>query len=241
LNISATDNVGVTQMYVQEWGWAADPVPHWAVIESSGWVPYHEAYPWTLTPQSGVHFVGVWVTDEAGNVSHLTISAVDYASLLLPDDVVNEGDLVPYLAYYGAGEDVIATLETVSGDADLYVWFPSNLGLPDAYSIEPDTELDQVTFTAPEAGTYLFLVYGYEASTYDLSISPAGGPRAWTAAGDPGGQARAAQLTFGEAGTDGEKVPQFYTEPILSFSGLDPLGQAESPARFFVYLPLVLH
>jgi uncharacterized repeat protein (TIGR01451 family) len=242
LHILASDDEAVTDMWLKEWLLVTTPVPHWKMVKSSGWMPYEETCDWTLEPESGVHFLGVWVADEAGNVSHLTDSGLDYASLLLPDDLVNEGDLVPYLAYYGAGKDVIATLETVSGDADLYVWFPSNLGLPDVYSIEPGREPDQVTFTAPKAGAYLFLVHGYQTSTYNLSIAPGGGPQAGEAASALVPRVRTNPSAFSQAASDGAgKAPQLYMEQILALSGLDPLAQAEPPRpSFVVYLPLVV-
>ncbi len=242
LHVSASDDVGVTRMYVQEWGLTATPMPHWEVVQSSGWVSYQETSDWTLASESGARFIGVWVADGAGNVSLLSKDAVDFASLLLPGETIDQRRWIPYLVHYEAGEDVTATLETMSGDADLYVWFPDSFGLPDEYGINPDTEFDQVSFTTPEAGTYLFLVYGYQASTYDLSISPEGGHQlAGSAVGRVGGAGVDQLAPVRVATVVANKELDFYTEPVLALSGLDPLADAEAPGRpFVVYLPLVV-
>ncbi len=232
LHISATDNVAVTQMYLKEWQLATTPVPHWEIAQTSGWVPYQADYSWTLGAESGVHFVAVWVADAADNISFLGLNGLDYASLLLPGETVGKHGLVPYLVHYEAAENVTATLATTSGDADLYVWFPDNFGPPDDYSIEWGTTLDHVSFTTPSEGTYLFLVYGYEASTYDLSITPGGGPRAWAMGGAP--------VASNEVAAD--KTPQFEQEPVLTWSGMNPLAVAQAPdGPFMIYLPMIMH
>ncbi len=234
LHISATDNVAVTEMYLQEWFLATRPFPHWTVVQTSGWIPYQESYTWTLTSESGTHYVGVWVADAEGNTSRLDRKGLDYASLLLPGESVDRGGLVPYLVHYNAGDTVVATLTTLSGDADLYVWFPGNFGWPDEYSINPGTVTDTVSFTAPTTGTYLFLVYGWEASTYDFSITPGGGPRAWAMA------LQSDQIASEGMSANAVKVP-LSTDPILTWSGLDPLSEAQAPSRYTVYLPLVMN
>jgi len=236
LYISASDDVAVTEMNLREWLLVTSPVPHWKVVQTSGWISYQTTYTWTLTSDSGTHFVGVWVADEAGNVSTLNRNGLDYASLLLPGETIPRFGMIPYLVYYDAGVNVTATLTTLSGDADLYVWFPDNFGPPDEYSIEPGTVTDEVTFTTPKAGTYLFLVYGYKESTFDLSITPGGGPRAWAMARaqtGPTHQAASAEVT-----ASGTKQP-LNSEPVLTWSGLDPLSDAEAPSRFMIYLPLI--
>jgi uncharacterized repeat protein (TIGR01451 family) len=234
LYISASDDVAVTEMYLKEWTLVTWPVPHWQVVQSSGWVPYQEEYPWTLVSDSGVHFMSVWVADAANNVSHLNRKGLDYASLLLPGETVGKRGKAPYLVYYEADVDVTATLNTTSGDADLYVWFPGSYGWPDESSFEPGTATDEVTFTTPRAGTYLFLVHGAQASTYNLTITPAGGPRAWVTSMAQVGQT--AQTVSNETLA---KIP-LLEEQVLRWSGLDPLSQATPPERLFVvYMPII--
>ncbi len=236
LSISATDDVKVSWMYLKEWVLATTPFPHWQEVKSSGWIPFQAEYPWTLIQQSGTHFMGVWVADSSLNRSHLTRRALDFASLLLPSTHVDRGGMIPYLVYYPAGVQVSAVLKTLTGNADLLVWFPSNMLSPDEISPTPGSTVQTITFTTRTAGAYLFLVYGVKASDFDLSINPGGGPRAWlypdansTASPDTSAPSQTTQL-------DGLTY-----NPILPQSGLDPLNVAVEPSGpfFQAYLPAI--
>ncbi len=238
LHISATDNISVSQMFIREWQLTSVPFPHWAVSQSSGWVPYQADYPWTLLPKDGVHFVAVWVADAAHNVSELNRNALDFASLVRPGATVAQKHVVPYLVYYPAGVTVTAQLTSTTGDADLYVWYPHNFFWPDHRSVRPISETDTVTFTTTHAGIYLFLVRGYTDATYDLSIAPAGGPRVPSDARDDDGDHTALNLVAPAADTT--KPDELTFEPLLSQSGLDPLATAPAPGGFYqVYMPLI--
>jgi len=235
LHISATDNVSVTRMYLREWQWVTAPGPHWRTVKSSGWVPYQADYPWTLGTESGTHYVGVWVADGAFHLSHLDRRALDFASLLVPGETVPERRVIPYQVYYEQDVEVTAVLTPTAGDADLYVWYPGG-SWPGPYSIQPGTLTDTVHFTTTWRSTYLFLVYGYEAATYDFSITPGGGPRAW---GVTGAYSRGAgQATAREALFDKPSIQDLVTS--LLASGLDPLGSPAAFGPFEVYLPTVV-
>ena len=236
LHISATDDISVTEMYLREWEWRTSPVPHWRTVQSSGWVPFEPDYAWSLGEESGTHFVGVWVTDGASNRSWLNRQAIDFASLLMPGETIARHGIVPYQVYYEAGIDVTASLAPTDGDADLYVWYPGHFFWPpDQESTLPGTATDEVDFTTPRAGTYLFLVHGYTAATYDLSITPGGGPRAWGAyAATAGGISQAA---FSEVSL--AKPPIQDLVASLFESGLDPLGSPAAFRPFEIYLPIV--
>jgi hypothetical protein len=132
--------------------------------------------------------------------------------------------------HYEAGVQVNATLTPSEGDADLYVWYPGSFGGPDKKSTNSGTAVDSVSFTTPRAGNYLFLVHGYTAATYDLSITPAGGPQATTITGAP---------AFDATQAEAAKPDELSVEPILSQSGLDPLDDNASPG-FAVFLPIVV-
>jgi uncharacterized repeat protein (TIGR01451 family) len=239
LHIAASDDTGVSRMYLREWRLATTPLPHWEVVQSTGWVPYQQEYPWTLGSGAGTHFVGVWVADAAGNVSLLHRAAADYASLVQPGASVAHLRLVPYLAFYPANTTVTATLTPTMGDADLYVWYAGNFLLYDHKSAVDGTAADTITFTTPRAGTYLFVVFGYTDASYDLSIAPAGGPAVTAVAAV---QAR----TNGEA-IDSQQVKTsgLLTEAVLVLSGLDPLSDplmVEAPqTRLMTFLPGVVH
>ena len=228
LNISATNDMSVTRMYVREWQLTTRPFPQWEAVRSSGWVPFQRALPWTLGSANGVHVLGVWVEDAAGNRSTLTDESTDVVNLVRPDATVARGGLVPYLVHYAAGTDVQLSLQTTSGDADLYVWYPRSFRLADEISANDGTAADSVRFTAPLSGYYLIGVYGSESSSYTLSIAPGGGP------------ARAAQAASAAA-VSASKDPSLVSP--LAEAGTSPLGSASAsdPATSStVYLPLVM-
>ena len=226
LHLDATDNVAVTEMFIEEWTLDTTTIPHWAVVNSSGWIPYQAAYPWTLTNENGVHYVTVWVRDAAGNSSVLASAGMDFASLLLPDHTIGQHDAVPYLVQYDAGENVAVTLTPSVGDTDLYVWYPGSFGTPDEKSTNGGTAVDSVSFTAPTNGAYLFVVYGYTDTTYTLEITPGGGSVMTAVPVAEIETINKLELTF---------------EPFLSFSGLDPLSVATSPANTHtVFLPIIV-
>lgn len=225
LNIAATDNVMVSSMFIEEWALTTKPFPHWQSVKTSGWVPYQTTYPWTLTNQSGAHFMGVWVADSSKNRSRLTFNAIDFASLVLPGAHVDQGDMVPYLVYYPVGVQVTATLNTLSGAADLFVWHPGNMFAPDETSPTPGTNPQTITFTTKTAGTYLFLVFGKQASDFDLTITPAGGPH-------PAPIPVAAE-SLSLSPSSSTALDNLTYNPILPQSGLDPLAVAQDPAGPF--------
>lgn len=229
LRIQASDDQELRWMFVQEWQLDATPAPRWTEVRNSGWIPYQAQLPWTLGAENGTHFVGVYVADDANNVSRLDRQALDFASLVQPNNAVSQAGLVPYLVGYGAGVNVSAAVKPDAGDADLYAWYPGNFGLPDKQSTQDGTATDTVSFTTPRAGVYLFVVAGKSASTYDLSITPGGGPRA---------------ETFGMAEAQSAAEPDAsaaaVTESLLARSGVDPLAVAVQPnAPNTLFLPQI--
>lgn len=236
LHISATDNISVSQMFIREWQLSSAPRPHWELTQSSGWVPYQADYAWTLGAANGTHFVGVWVMDAAHNVSHLDRRAFDFASLVLPGASVAQHGLVPYLVYYDQGVNVTATLTSLTGDADLYLWRPDNHFGPDHKSTHPISGTDAITFTTPRAGMYLFVVRGYTTATYDLSIEPGGGPRVQ----QPWGTVSAPIVLTAPDGPSA-KTDDLTYDAVLPDSGLDPLANAPVvDAPYSLFLPMVM-
>lgn len=235
LSIVASDDGDISEMYLREWYLETTAFPpRWQVVQSSGWVSYAEEYPWELGPASGTHFVGVWVKDSAGNISLLNPLAIDFASLIGSETDLPRGRAMLYLVSYQADEEVEAILDTVSGDADLYVWYPGSFLAPDHASIEMGTDRDEVSFTTPRAGTYVFVVFGYAESRFNLSISPQGGARAAAAAAPAnGGDSEPVAPRSSKAPPD--------IASLLTQTGLDPLGSAtaRAPGSGAIYLPVV--
>jgi uncharacterized repeat protein (TIGR01451 family) len=232
LHISATDNVGVQWMYLREWQWSRSPAPRWEIVRSSGWITYQTDYAWTLGSEGGTHFVGVWVADAAYNTSRLDRRSVDFASLLAPGASVPPSGATPYLVYYDAGVEVNAALTPLTGDSDLYVWYTGHLNAPVASASQV------VTFTTPVAGVYVFMVRGQPGSTYDLLITPGGGPRppVWN---DPHALAAWNEIAASAQAASGEADDLI---ALLTESGLNPPDLAEAPSmsNYTIYLPVVM-
>jgi uncharacterized repeat protein (TIGR01451 family) len=237
LHIDASDNVAVTSMCLKEWVLFSAPMPHWQQVKNCDkWVPFQADYDWTLTSQSGTHFVEVWVADAALNHSHLTRKSIDFVSLVLPNSHIDQGGFIPYLVYYKAGVDVSATLNVLTGDAQLFVWHPWNMFAPD-HTPATTGATQTISFTTKNAGVYMFLVRGKQASDFDLSITPGGGPTVVPATSfTPAGG-----ISLGSAGAP-SAVPDLTYNPILPQSGLDPLSVSQDPVGPFdyTYLPLIL-
>jgi hypothetical protein len=91
-------------------------------IQQSGWIGLHNPYALTLTRHGGLHRIQVWVADGAGNISLLpAVASINY---LPASDSLKAGQIRIYRWPMAAGQVLNATLETQSGDADLYIWPP---------------------------------------------------------------------------------------------------------------------
>ena len=84
----------------------------------------------------------------------------------MPYDLVLTGDTRIYRVSLQPGEAISISLTTYSGDSDLYLWRPD--GSQAGFSNLDGTILDQVSFTADQAGDYQVEVYGHLDSDYRL-------------------------------------------------------------------------
>jgi uncharacterized repeat protein (TIGR01451 family) len=238
LHISAYDNVQLKWMYVREWVLITAPYPHWEIANSSGWVPYQSEHPWKLAEQNGIHFVGVWVVDSSLNQSLITSFGLDFASLILPEASLGFNENIAYLVNYDEGVDVTATLTPLSGDADLYVWYPTSFAGPAKASIQPGSVGETVSFTTPRAGPYIFLVHGYTETTFNLSITPGGGGVFIPPLLEQNVDNSSPTVV---TGPDINKDP-LTEEPVLSKSGFAPLGEGTGAAPqgpYRLYIPVL--
>ena len=170
ITIDASDGggSGVVSMYLVEREFNSS-AREWVAIQSTGWVDFQSRFDFQLTDRGGVRYIQAWVGDGAGNISEVTAKArIDYVPAL---DTVQAGQVRIYRRYFTAGQTVDARLEVGSGDADLYVWRPD--GAQSWLSNHSGTETDQVTFEAPVTGDYQFEVFGFQASSYRLTIGTA--------------------------------------------------------------------
>jgi len=115
-----------------------------------------------------VKYIGAWFADGANNVSNLVV--LDSINLVLPGDTIGQAQVTQYRRTFEPGQTVTVTLAVTNGDADLYIWRPGSLAMPDYISNRPGTATEQLVFTAVE-GEYLIEVHGYQSSQFNLDLS----------------------------------------------------------------------
>ena len=153
-------------MYIREWtlnGYTGE----WQVAQNSGWLPFYETYPWTLSPESGVKYIGVWVSDETGNMSTLDEHSLDFTNLLASVPVLEDGQRNQYRFELEPGNQAIINLMADQGDPDLYGWDPYHALMPN-YAAERDQFGDGIVFYPILKGIHLFEVLGRGESSYQL-------------------------------------------------------------------------
>jgi hypothetical protein len=135
----------------------------WVTVAVTPWMTFTPSLSYTLSADAGAHFLFVWVSDNAGNISKPKATYINYVP---ESDQVRAGQSKVFRQLLEAGDTISITLKTLTGDADLYLFGPGGrLG----YSINPTTTVDSIVFTASQTGRYAIEVEGFEASTYSLS------------------------------------------------------------------------
>jgi hypothetical protein len=149
-------------MYLREW--TLDPVAGtWTVARNSGWLPYATSLTWRLSEVGGVHYLGVWVADVAGNVSRL-----DEGSLVFTNRLVDDNLLAGQRRQYRFTLDdglAVYNLLAQSGQADLYAWMPK-FGQYPPYVGMGDAFLKAMGFLVQAEGIHLVEVAAAEDGTY---------------------------------------------------------------------------
>jgi uncharacterized repeat protein (TIGR01451 family) len=156
-------------MYLREW--TLDPASgEWAVAQNSGWRPYTPATTWTLTPGAGVKYLGVWVADDAWNVSTLDEYSLAFTNLLAEQDLLPDGQRRQYRFELAAGSLAIYNLLAHRGDPDLYVWEPRHAFRPN-HAAENTQLVDALGLRPQEQGIHLLEVMSRGESEYDLWLA----------------------------------------------------------------------
>ncbi len=158
---------GVQSIYLYEYEYN-QPAAEWVQVQASGWtdLPKSGAFRWDLIPTPGLHYLKVWASDRAGNISALP------GSLLLNyqpgKGKLAQGLLHLYRQELTAGETLRLDLTSTTGDADIYLWGPDNTLV--ASSLLTST-LESITYQAVKGGMYQIEVFGYSSTDYELEIT----------------------------------------------------------------------
>lgn len=142
----------------------------WLPVQNSGWLPYAEAtnMSWTLSARAGAKFVQAWASDSVGNISTMPLEQT--INLVLSSDHLAAGQVRVYRQSFNAGDTIVIELESLSGDADLYIWPPTWPDDPVQFSVTTDNT-DVVSFVAPVSGMYQIEAYGFSSADYAIQFN----------------------------------------------------------------------
>lgn len=193
-----------------------------APIRSSDWLAYAGAatrYDWQLGAAAGVTYLQAWAADGAGRLARLPFQT--FINYIPPSDSLAPGGARIYRYTLRAGQQLTAHLDSLSGDADLYIWSNDPDAAPWASNLSGGA--DEIGLVAPAEGIYQVEVRGYTAATYKLTVTPG---------------ARAAQVTAG--GIDPSKTtPAQPIAPVDSAPALRQTPPVGPSVDHKLYLPLV--
>lgn len=151
----------------QTGGWA--PVQP-TLVRTTDWKPYAGGatrYPWQLRTAGGVAYIQAWAANAAGQISAFPFQA--FINHLPSSDSLTEGQARIYRYTLRAGDQITVHLDSLQGDADLYLWPPdSDVSGPIVSNLRGAA--DEINILAPMDGLYQIEVRGYSATTYRLTI-----------------------------------------------------------------------
>jgi uncharacterized repeat protein (TIGR01451 family) len=210
-------------MYLREW--TLDPSSGvWVVVQNSGWINYSPNYTWTLSAGQGVKYLGAWAADAAHNISVLDEDSLAFVNRADANQVLAAGQRVQYRGDLELDNWLLATLLTVAGDPDMYVWRPANGFRPDLYSndtVAPGQVENLGGELVVQSGRFLLEVLAAGDSEYNLSLTRTS-PSMLAAAHGLAEKARPAH-------------PLMLADPL----GANQVGEGPAPKPFTVYLPVV--
>ena len=203
-------------------------------MQASDWLTYTSSpfnIDWTLMPSAGVKYLQIWAADAVGNISTTSRGAL-INSLPAAEDIL-AGVSRYYIYPLDVGETFSALLSPAIGDPDLYVWSPS--GETTWYSFSGSGVVDEVTFIAPQAGTYVVQVYGFIDATYFLSVGMSGASTMDLSPVQVNGVL--AKVPLSEPGLAPEEIPVTSIPYAVTTAPVDEFPIL-IPGKYGVYLPL---
>jgi uncharacterized repeat protein (TIGR01451 family) len=208
-------------MLIREWVLDASS-SEWVIAQNSGWLPYNQSHPWTLSPGAGVKYIGVWAADGENNISTLDEHSLDFTNYLTGAPLLADGQRHQYRIELEPGNLSIFNLVADSGDPDLYVWDPYHALLPN-YAAEADQLVDVVGFYPILEGMHLFEVIARGESSYQLlPNSPETADEQSTIESAGGGKTR-------------PEYPLTVSTPLSSGAWITP----DFPDYWRIYMPII--
>lgn len=210
-------------MYLREW--TLDPASGaWVVAQNSGWLDYSPSYTWTLSAGQGVKYLGAWVADAARNISVLDEDALVFVNRVDGNQALANGQRVQYRGDLELNNWVVATLLTVAGDPDMYVWRPANGFRPDVFSndsVAPGQVESLGGEMAAQSGRFLLEVVAAGDSEYNLSLT------------------RSDQEALAAAGAAAAKERPAHPLTLADPLSANQVGDGPGPKTYTAYLPVV--
>lgn len=139
-------------------------------VAVSEWLPYRAtptSIAWKLSDQAGFKYIEVRARDRAGNLSRPLLAIINYLPL---EETVGADEARVYRFTLQAGEQLVAELQPLVGDVDLFVWGTSNDKVRLIAFSNGSDGLDQIDFVSPRAGIYQLEVVAVTAARYNLRL-----------------------------------------------------------------------
>lgn len=172
----------------------------WVHVSNTGWITFSSQFTYTLSPYAGAHNLAIWVSDNDGNISQPATAWINYVPV---SDTIRQGQRKIFRLNLRAGDILSATLTSLSGDADLYLWGP---GGRLAYSNQNAGVVDSITYAALTTGRYWLEVAGWTDAAYSLVYTTTAG-NGFTSQSVTPQQANPGKTPFSEAPNTGVEDP----------------------------------
>lgn len=160
----------VRQMLFTEYTFDSATASWKGVGGDAAWLPYTATpmhYAWNLNAPAGITYIQGWAADGSGHVSRTPYqTAINYVP---QTDEVAAGSTRIYRYTLQAGDQVTVHSDSLTGDADLYVWSRDPDASPWVSNLR--SAADEVNFIAPSDGVYQIEVHGATAASYHLTVA----------------------------------------------------------------------
>ena len=179
----------------------------------------------------------VWAWSTGGVTVYPSIVQFNY---IPPTTALATGEQHDFLFNVQAGDTLNIDLNALSGDANMFMWMPTNFGVPTWQATAIGN--DGLTFNAPVTGEYLLSVYGQSGGNYTLSTTRNGLPyarRTAPRANNPNAYVPESRPTFIEVIPEQPLPPQPWPPTAITLDGLSVHSRGSQWSMLLIGLLLV--